>query len=51
MYPPYALLQSSVSYISTIIGMPRTAGQIKWPFLRGSLPSSGHFNYRPYTTM
>jgi len=49
MHFPYALLYSSVSYTSTVIAMPRTAGQIKWPFLLGSRPSSGHFNCRPYT--
>lgn len=34
----YALLDSSVSYTSTIIGIPNTAGQIKWPFLLGAYP-------------
>ena len=45
------LMHCWVSYTSTIMNMPLTAGQIKWPFLLGSLPSFGHFNYRPYTIM
>jgi hypothetical protein len=38
MYFPYTLLYSSVPSTSKFIGIPHTAGQIKWPFLLGAYP-------------